>query len=139
VQTISDEFVPYRAHIREQPGAFHRFNAYWTPTQIITDENGVERHRIEGFLPRDDFLAELEIGRGRVAFAGKEFEKAQKHFRNVLDRYPKTESAAEACYWEGVSEYSRTHEGAVLARTGKRLKEKFPGTIWARKGSVWLR
>ena len=139
MQTVTDEFVPFKAHVKEQPGAFHRFNARWTPTQIVMDENGVERHRIEGFLARDDFLAELEMGRAKIAFANKEFAEAQKLFRQVLDRFPKTASAAEACYWEGVSEYSRTHDAAALTRTGQRLKDRFPDSIWTRKGSVWLR
>jgi 4,5-DOPA dioxygenase extradiol len=32
----------------------------------------------------------------------------------------------------------RIHDPAILAQTGKILAEKYPGTVWAARGSVWL-
>jgi hypothetical protein len=37
-----------------------------------------------------------------------------------------------------VSQYQRTHDPAILTETGKRLAEKYPSSIWTKKGSVWV-
>ena len=66
---ITNHFVPAKFHVKEQPKAFERFNAMWTPTILVLDDQGQERHRIEGFLPPDDFRAQLALGLGKAAFA----------------------------------------------------------------------
>jgi hypothetical protein len=63
--------VPLSAHIKEHPAYFHRFDALWTPSVVILDANGVERFRIEGYLPKDEFRAQLELGLARVAFMAR--------------------------------------------------------------------
>jgi len=131
------DFIPVKSHIKEQPQNFHRFGARWTPTQLILDPDGVERHRIEGFLPKMDLLGELELGLGKMEFALSHWPEAEKHFRSVQQKHPNAACAAEACYWEGVSEYKRTNKGETLAALGKRLRERYPGTEWARRGEVW--
>ena len=55
---ISSNFIPDRAHVKEQQDVFARFGAEWTPTVLILEPDGTERHRFEGFLPKDDFLAQ---------------------------------------------------------------------------------
>ena len=59
---ITQNFVPVRIHIKEQPQNFERFGAQWTPTIQARDQDGNERHKIEGFLPKGEFLAQLRLG-----------------------------------------------------------------------------
>jgi thioredoxin-related protein len=63
VEFVSRNFIPVRVHVKENADAFkklgERFSAQWTPTTLIVDSTGTERHRIEGFLPADDFLSQL--------------------------------------------------------------------------------
>ena len=58
---IQENFIPARVHVKDQANDFKRFgeryNAQWTPTLLVIDPSGTERHRIEGFLPADDLLA----------------------------------------------------------------------------------
>ena len=58
---VNDSFLAARVHVRQNPEAFkqhsERYKAPWTPTILLLDADGVEHHRIEGFLPTDDFLA----------------------------------------------------------------------------------
>lgn len=82
-----------------------RFSAQWTPTILILDPDGVERHRIEGFLPADDFLAQLMLGLGHAAFKREDWKEAERRFREVLERFPDGETAPEALYWAGVARY----------------------------------
>lgn len=114
-----------------------RFGVDWTPTVLIVDAAGAERHRIEGFLPPDDFLAELHLGLGHLAFTEGKFEQAEEHFRDVTEHFPASDAAAEALYWTGVSKYKRTGEPGALADTAKAFRERYRDTNWAKKASVW--
>ena len=141
VELISTNFLAVRVHVREQSEEFkrlgQRFDAQWTPTILLIDLEGTERHRIEGFLPRDDFLAQLTLGLGKSAFAHGNFAEAQRWYDAVLERYPETDAAPEAQYWRGVAEYKETNDPAALAATAKRFTERYPDTSWAKKSSVW--
>jgi len=64
---------------------FHRFDALWTPTILIMDSGGVERSRIEGYLPKNWFRARLEMGLARVAFMQKKWADAEKIYAAVAE------------------------------------------------------
>jgi uncharacterized protein HemY len=130
--------VPVKFHVKEQPEAFERFGAQWTPTQIVLDPDGKERHRIEGFLPVEDFIAQLGLALGKLAFEHHEYAEAERRFHEVCAAHPSAGAAAEACYWEGVSQYKATNAADRLAATARLLRDRYPESEWARKGSVWL-
>jgi TolA-binding protein len=129
--------VPVKVHIKEQKQTFQRFNAQWTPTQIVLDADGVERHRMEGFLPVDDFLAHLDLGLGKLHFQKQEYGEAEKRLRSVCESFPGAGAAPEACYWAGVSAYKGSNDARHLGSTARALKERYPDSEWARKASVW--
>jgi outer membrane protein assembly factor BamD (BamD/ComL family) len=124
-------------HIKEQKPVFQRFNALWTPTQLVLDSDGVERHRMEGFLPVDDFLAQLDLGLGKLAFQGGSYDEAEKRFLSVCESHGKSGAAPEACYWAGVSAYKARNDPAPLKATAQKLIKDYPNSEWARKASVW--
>jgi hypothetical protein len=138
---VARHFVPYRAHVRDNAEAFtqlgQRFNAQWTPTILIADADGHERHRVEGFLPVDDFLAQLRLGLAHSAFARGRFAEAEPLFREVAAQHPNTEAAAESVYWAGVSRYKATNDAGALADTARAFAEKYQDSSWAKKASVW--
>ena len=140
---IMDNFVPVRVHVREQAEEFRRlgerFGAEWTPTILMLDPSGEERHRIEGFLPADDFLAQLGLGLGRLHFSARRFQEAEDQYREVWERHPDSDAAAEAQYWKGVSRYKRTNDPSALADTARAFQEAYSDTPWAKKASVWAR
>jgi thioredoxin-related protein len=129
--------VAVEAHIKEHPAYFRRFGAVWTPTVLVMDSEGVERLRIEGYLPREEFRAHLEMGLARVAFMGKKWADAERRYAEVVERYPDSKVAAEAVYWKGVSRYKQTNDHTVLGEVPEQLKEKYADTVWALKASVW--
>jgi TolA-binding protein len=138
---IDDHFVPVRVHVKNQADDFKRlgakYNAQWTPAALVIDAQGEERHRIEGFLPATDFHAQLTLGLGHSAFARSDFAEAERRFREVVERYPDTESAAEAQYWAGVSRYKATGDPTPLKETAQQFQQRYQGTSWAKKASVW--
>ncbi|MGH9455295.1 MAG: tetratricopeptide repeat protein, partial [Terriglobia bacterium] len=127
-----------KIHIKERPKDFERFKAEWTPTAIIAEPDGTERYRFSGFLPADDFLAQLRLGLAKAAFSRGDYDAAARAFRALAAAYPRSESAPEAVYWAGVSDYKATGKPDPLQEAGKQLQAKYPESSWAKKGSVWL-
>ena len=134
---ISENFIPVRIHIRENPGAMERFNVQWTPTIVLLGADGREHHRIEGFLDVDEFLAQLTLGFGHIARAEQEWARAIEWYEDILERLPSTEAAAEAQYWRGVSRYKATNDPSALAATATAFQERYSDTNWAKRASVW--
>jgi hypothetical protein len=141
VEFITRHFVPVRVHVRQQPEQFKdlggRYSASWTPTILVIDEDGHARHRIEGFLPVDDYLSQLSLGLAHAAFARGEFEPASGLFEEVLAKFPETDAAPEAQYWAGVSRYKASGDAADLSQTARRFGERYSDSTWAKKASVW--
>jgi len=134
---IHQNFIPVAAHIKEHPAWFKRFDAVWTPTILVMDSDGHERYRIEGYLPKDEFRARLEMGLARLDAVHKRWESAEKRYAHIVDAYPSSKITPEALYWRNVSTYSRTHDVAPLQAVARELKERFPDSEWALKSSVW--
>ena len=105
---------------------------------ILAEPDATERFRFSGFLPSADFLAQLKMGLGKAAFSRGQYSDAERIFRALADEYPKAESAPEAVYWAGVSAYKADGNPSHLRETGIALRDKYPQSDWAKKGSVWV-
>ena len=138
---VNENFVPARVHVKDDAEAFRRYgdkyNAKWTPTILLLDSEGVEHHRIEGFLPNDDFLAQLMLGRAHMDFKQGKFAEAEKRFREIVDKLPNTDAAPEAQYWAGVSRYKATNDATALKATAREFSTRYSETTWAKKASIW--
>ena len=138
---IVEEFLPARVHVRDQAAEFKRlgekYDVQWTPTTLILDTEGQEQHRIEGFLPAKEFLAQLMLGLGHSAFHYQEWAEAEKRFREVVERFGDSDSAPEALYWAGVARYKGSGDAAALAETAQAFTRRYDDTSWAKKASVW--
>ena len=141
IEFVTANFRPVRVHAVAQRDEFkrlgERFNAQWTPTILLIDKTGTERHRIEGYLPAAEFLAQLELGLAKSAFARGKFDEAERRFRTLVDRYPNSQAAPEALYWAGVSRYKGTSDASALTDTARQFATKYSDTPWATKASVW--
>ena len=104
---------------------------------LIHDPSGVERHRLEGYLPKDEFRAQLEMGLARIAFMNKDWADAERRYAAVLDHYPDSKAAPEALYWKGVSHYKATNDHTVLGEMPGLFRPKYPDSIWALKTAAW--
>ena len=104
---------------------------------LILDSNGVERWRIEGYLPNLEFRAQLELGLARIDFMHKRWAEALRRYGQVVERYPDTNSAAEAAYWRGVSRYKATNDHTALGEVAEEFKKKYQDSIWAKNASIW--
>ena len=116
---------------------FQRFNAQWTPTILMVDGNGVEQHRIEGFLPVPDYLAQVRLGLAHAARARGDWKQAEERYRALAEQSAGDEVGAEATYWTGVSRYKGNNDAAALGETAAALSSAYPASSWTKKASVW--
>ncbi|HSV15159.1 MAG TPA: thioredoxin fold domain-containing protein, partial [Tepidisphaeraceae bacterium] len=137
---LSEHLETVRVHVRDQKDEYkrlsERYNAQWTPTVLILDADGEERHRIEGFLPADDFLSQIALGLAKSAFQRKDYGEAERRYREIVDRFPSSEAAPEALYWAGVSNYKATGDPSALRATTTAFGQRYQDTAWAKKASV---
>ena len=126
-----------RLHVKTHGDAMARFGANWTPTILIVDADGKEYHRIEGYLPVDDFLAQLKLGYAQYQFKTGDFASAEKSFREIVDEFPNADVAPEALYWAGVSKYKGSGDAGALGETAKAFQSRYKETPWAKKSSIW--
>lgn len=110
----------------------------WTPSILFLDSSGKERYRVEGYLPRDEFAAQIHLALGRISFMSKKWAEAEQHYNSIVNEYGKTASAAEAVYWAGVAYYKKTNDHTVLGRVGQQLAQTHADSLWAKKASVWV-
>jgi TolA-binding protein len=101
------------------------------------DSQGVERYRIEGYLPKNWFRARLEMGLARVQFMHKKFADAEKIYAAIIEQHADTGVVPEAIYWRGVCHYKATNDHTVLTEVAKELAEKYPDDESTLKSVPW--
>jgi outer membrane protein assembly factor BamD (BamD/ComL family) len=114
-----------------------RYAVKWTPTIIILDSDGEEHHRFVGYLPPEDFIAQIILGKGRVEFDLDRFEQAIQCFQEILVRFPKADVAPEAQYYLGVAKYKASHDPKELKSGLEVLQRDYPNSEWTKKAQVY--
>jgi Thioredoxin-like domain len=141
VRFVNENFLPARVHVKDDAEEFKRYgqkyNAQWTPTILLLDSNAEEQWRIEGFLPLDDFLGQLMLGRAHMDFKQVKWAEAEKRFREIVEKLPKSDAAPEALYWAGVSKYKASNDSTALKETAKAFSQRYKDSSWAKKASIW--
>jgi len=114
-----------------------RYSIKWTPTIIVLDADGDEHHRFIGFLPPEDFIAQIILGKGKAEFDLDHFDQAIQCFQEVLNRYPKTGGAPEAQYYLGVARYKASRDPKELKLGLEVLQREYPSSEWTKKAQVY--
>ena len=130
---ISKNFIPLQINVQSGSDLMGKYRTFWTPTILILDSQGTEYYRLNGFLPPDEFIPQLQFGLGMVSLQKQDYKTSSTQFRLVIDTYSKSDVAPEAQYWLGVSEYKATHNVDALLNAWRRLKKDYPNSIWAKK------
>lgn len=92
---------------------------------------------MDGYLPKDEFRAQLEMALARVAFMNKKWGDAEAAYARIADRYPDAKVAPEAIYWWAVSNYKGKGDHTVLGQVPLELGSKYPDSVWALKAIPW--
>ena len=125
--------MPVRLNILDQRDMAKRLRAFWTPTILFLDGEGVEHHRFMGYLPPDEYATQIHFAKGREAFIQGRYQVALDSYATVVDRWPKSDAAPECLYWTGVCRFKLTKEEPKIAEACKEVVRRYPNHLWARK------
>jgi hypothetical protein len=136
---LQAEFIPVKSQCfwDKRTDAMKRFIVSWTPTLIVLDAQGKEHHRIVGFVPTDDFMANLKLGKGKEFFDRFRFADANKAFRALIEQHPNAGVVPEAVFYTGVTDYWSSHDPKGLRRAYDTLTARFPQSEWARRAEPY--
>jgi hypothetical protein len=136
---LQETFIPVKSQCfwDKRTEMMKRFGIVWTPTLVVLDPKGREHHRVVGFVPEDDFLAHLALGKGKMHFDLFRFAEAIQAFGAVIARHPDAGAVPEAVFFLGVAEYWKAHDPKGLRRAHDTLAAKFPESEWARRAAPY--
>lgn len=136
---VSEHFVPIKFNAKEPHPDFKealgRGKFLWAPLLIFLDGRGSELRRYVGFLPPEDFLAELRLVLGLSAMTHSNLDEALTWFDGAAERYPQAGVAPEALFWGAAAGY-RLHGLKEVVRRWDDLRARYPESPWARRVDV---
>ena len=94
-------------------------------------------YNVEGWLAPSEFAAMLCLARGHFDFSGKKFEDAAQTFSQVAEKYPRSDFAAEANYYLGVSRYLASQDVEEIKTAWGRLHNLYPQSTWSMQADIF--
>ena len=136
---IEEQFIPLKSQcFWDRPtDLMKRFDIKWTPTFLVHDSEGKEHHRFVGYVPVDDFLAQLGLGKGKVFFDAERFAEAIEQFQTVIEQHPNAGATPEAVFFLGVAGYKHIHDPKALRCAWDTLSSKYPQSEWTRRAEAY--
>jgi hypothetical protein len=132
---LAEHFVCVKYDTKRPNEWFRRLNGpfahHWHPNVVVLDHRLAEVRRFIGYLPPDDFVAQLEVGRALVALYHQRPREALEVLEGVTGRLAHTHAAPEAQYWAGVAAYRAGGGLAALTPLWERIGERWPDSEWA--------
>jgi TolA-binding protein len=104
---------------------------------VILNSEGLERFRIEGFLPPREFHAQLKLALARIVAMRKRWADAEPLYASIVEQFADTAAAPEALYWRGVAAYQGRRDHTALVAMAAEMKQRYPIGEWAIKAAVW--
>jgi tetratricopeptide (TPR) repeat protein len=132
VDFIQGNMIPLRLPHDHKPLA-EQFQVKRTPHLIALDGECKAHHRIIGFMPPEELIPSLFLGKAKVHFDGEDFEAALTFLEKLLEEYPKSGAAPEAIFIRGVCLYKKTHQPKPLKEAYERLHAEYPGNEWTKR------
>ena len=133
---VHDHFLPVQLKVGDRLEVEDRYQAHWTPTILILDEQGREHHRSVGYLGPEEFAPMLLLGLGKYRCNRHEWDECEDALQRLLNEYPDSFYAPEGWYWRGVLAYKGRGEHDGLSRYWRQTEQRFPNTEWAQKASI---
>jgi len=137
IKVVERETAPVMIDVDASKDLAEKYCVEWAPTIVIADEKGEELERWVGYLPPEDFIQELMLATGLADFHLGRLNDAIGEFEQLIEKYPKSEFVPEAEYFLGVSKFKKDGDMTALADICTTLTDKYPDSVWAKKGSIW--
>ena len=109
----------------------------WAPTVIVDDLRGRELRRFTGWLPAEEWIAELRIPLGLDHLHHKRFDEAISTFGGIVEESPAVPAAPEALHLLGIAEFiAGKRDGGKLRARWNEVRERYPDSRFARHSEV---
>jgi hypothetical protein len=136
IALITENVIPLQLVSDTEPYA-SQFNVRWTPKIIILDPKGKEHQSTLGFMGPENFIASIELGLAKVDFDLGNIENCRRHLDKILTGLPKSSSAPEAVFLEGVTAFKISGSAEALKGAYNKLQEKYPDSEWTERASPY--
>lgn len=141
VAELAANFVCFKANLMERHPDFVEASGGtpvpWAPTLVYSDGRGRIHRRSVGWLPPEDFVADLRTARGLYAITRRRADTAEELLVGVVEEQPQAPAAPEAAYWLGVGRFlGGKRDIQALADSWRELRRRFPDSDWALKAEV---
>ena len=109
----------------------------WAPTFIVDDTRGRELRRWTGWLPPEEFIAELQIPVAMDHLHHRRIEEGAAILESVVEETPKAPAAAEALHFLGIFEFlAGKRDLPKLRARWNAVREQYPDSRFARHSEV---
>ena len=137
ISIMERETVPVKIDVSTREDLVKKYHVDFTPTFVFTDESGVELDRWVGFLPPDEFIAQLTLSKGLADFHLNRLKEAEREFELVIEESPQSELVPEAEYYLGITRVKEEGSNLPMGKICETLMNKYPNSIWTKRCSVW--
>lgn len=134
---LEREIAPVLCNLDENPEMGKKFHVDWTPTFVITDEQGAPLERFDGYLPADEFIPQLLLSKGLADFHIERLKDAMGDFEEIIEDHSASELVPEAEYYLGAVRFRATGDRTKLVDVCATMNTRFPDSIWTKKCSIW--
>lgn len=132
-EILTRNTVPVRLDVMRAREEAKRLRAVWTPTFLYLSADGREFHRSLGYLPPEEFTAQVLLGTGLAHFQEGRFDAATAAFEESASRFSATFAAPECLYWKGVCGFKTTRNLQPIYDACQEIVKRYPRSEWATK------
>lgn len=140
ITALNERLIPLQINTQEDAGKpiVERYRQVWTPDIRILGSDGFDYASWTGYLPPTEYLAQLLLAQAHAYLRMHDEPRAADAFSEVVRRFPTSDAAPQAEYYQAVAHYKTTHEpAALLGQQGwRRLRGRYPTNIWRIK-QIW--
>ncbi len=133
---LNAEFIPVRINTQDEPDVARRFHLMWTPVLVALDHREFPLHRIVGYIPPTEMLAQLHFALALNEIRSARPGNALEIFRRLRADFPTAHVIPEAVYWEGIAAYRQSKNKEDLWVIWRQLAADYPNSLWAAKTTL---
>ena len=118
--SLTEQFAPCRVDVKQDANAdiVRRYHQAWTPDFRVTNADGDDLYRWNGFLPPAEFAAQLLMAAGYARLALGDAERSSLVLDDLTRRFPTSAYAAEGTYYGAVARFKVTKDRSDLSGDG---------------------
>jgi hypothetical protein len=95
VDFIENNLIAMRIDTAAAAAWSRPYTIQYTPTVLILDDTGKERHRAVGFQPPQEFIPNLMFGIAKTFYEAGNTKKAKAVLQRLLSEYPGSQIAQQ--------------------------------------------